>query len=139
MWNAGPPIPAILVVDDTLSVRMLLAEIIVRIYPAVTVTAVRNGAAALREVGWHAVDLIITNQHMPVLDGLTVIRTLRAHHVAIPILMVSGDLWVADAARAAGATSFLAKPFTVPDLHAALQAVLPRQDGPTLTSAVGRN
>jgi CheY-like chemotaxis protein len=120
-----PQPPHILIADDTVGVRALIGRIIVRTYPAVTVTAVGNGAEALLALDRHGVDLIITNQSMPTLDGLGLIRALRAHQIQAPILMVSADPLLEQAALMAGATRFLAKPFSVAELQAVLLALRP--------------
>ena len=47
-------------------------------------------AEALRAVAQQSSDLIITDDRMPVMGDLEVIRTLRAHGMTLPILAISG-------------------------------------------------
>jgi len=61
------------------------------------------------------VDLVLTDQNMPGMDGLTLIRSLRRlpNYASVPILMLtteSSDQMKAQG-RAAGATGWLVKPF----------------------------
>ena len=81
-------------------------------------TEAGDGSAALEAVrtcaqGSH--HLVITDQVMPSMDGLTLIRALRAlpAYADTPILMLTteADNSIRDQARAAGATGFLPKPF----------------------------
>jgi CheY-like chemotaxis protein len=62
---------------------------------------------------------------MPVLNGLGLIRTLRSQQNAVPILMISAYPHMAVPALAAGATQFLLKPFSAPELQQVLLSLLP--------------
>jgi two-component system, OmpR family, response regulator MprA len=55
-------------------------------------------------------DAAVLDVDMPYVDGLSVCRYLRLRGVDLPIVVVSGLEDVADSARAAGATTVLAKP-----------------------------
>ncbi len=120
-----PASPHVIIADDHDAVRALVARIVVRIYPSVRLVAVTNGAEALDAYNQRGADLVITNQDMPVLRGLDLIRALRAQQATIPILMLSSDPKVEPLARAAGATRFLLKPFTIPVLRQVLIDLLP--------------
>jgi len=67
---------------------------------------------------------LLTNNLMPGITGLELIRILRARQATLPILMVSASAFEQQA-LAAGATRFLAKPFSVPNLLLALTSLLP--------------
>ncbi|AEG71290.1 response regulator [Ralstonia solanacearum] len=106
----------ILVVDDSTSIRRMIAACLRECGFAVTEAA--DGTAALAAVqrqtdGSH--HLVITDQVMPSMDGLTLIRALRTlpAYADTPILMLTteADSTIRDQARAAGATGFLPKPF----------------------------
>ncbi|CAJ0815692.1 MULTISPECIES: response regulator [Ralstonia] len=106
----------ILVVDDSTSIRRMIAACLRECGFAVTEAA--DGAAALEVVrkqtdGPH--HLVITDQVMPAMDGLTLIRALRSlpAYAGTPILMLTteADGTIREQARAAGATGFLPKPF----------------------------
>ena len=73
--------------------------------------------------------LIFTDQNMPVMDGLTMIRSLRSlpDYKAVPILMLtteSGDEMKAQG-RAAGASGWLVKPFDPQKLLDVVKRVMP--------------
>jgi CheY-like chemotaxis protein len=122
-----PVMPArhILIADDDDSVRALLARVCVRIYPSVGLSAVKDGLEALTVFSHNPADLVITNANMPGLDGLSLIRALRAQQLAVPILMISANAALERAALAAGATRFLEKPIQLDLLRQTLIDLLP--------------
>ena len=76
-----------------------------------------NGAEALEVLAAEGrPDLVTVNWHMPVMDGLELVRRLRADgpHRDLPLLMISTehDRGRVDEALAAGVSAYLAKPFT---------------------------
>jgi CheY-like chemotaxis protein len=79
----------ILLVDDdeaTLETFRLLLE-----HEGYQTVLARNGAEALVQISANAVDLVITDWSMPVMDGVTLCRTLRADalHNLLPLVFVS--------------------------------------------------
>lgn len=103
----------IIIADDEDDMRSLMARVVVRTYPSVTISAVQDGVDALMVYGQRGADMLITNYDMPLMDGLALVRALRARQVTIPIVMVSGDAGIAQQALAAGITQFVVKPFTI--------------------------
>ncbi len=92
-----------------------------------------GGDEALQQIDENGdVDVVITDLRMPNMDGLDLIRTLRAQHPNLPIIAASG---VADGqseeALTAGAHTFLAKPFDEDTLQTALQEALHASDEAT--------
>ncbi len=114
----------IIIADDEDSIRSLLVRVVTRQYPTATISAVPDGAAALGLYDQQGADLLLTNNLMPGITGLELIRILRARQATLPILMVSASAFEQQA-LAAGATRFLAKPFSVPNLLLALTSLLP--------------
>jgi DNA-binding response OmpR family regulator len=88
----------------------------------------RDGIEALRLVKQESPDLIILDVLMPKLDGLEVVRRLKADPVEarIPVLMLTALASVDDRVRGldAGADDYLAKPFNVRELLARCQALV---------------
>jgi len=123
-----PPNLHILVAEDHAAVRELLITMVARMYPTCTIAAVANGAEALAAYDACMADLLITDYAMPGLTGLALIQTLRANQATLPILVVSMNTTIADSVVQAGATRFLAKPFTLPALQEALRDLLPPQE-----------
>jgi DNA-binding response OmpR family regulator len=90
-----------------------------------SVEVVSDGAAAL-DLGFApAVDVIILDVMLPVIDGLEVCRSLRAAGVHTPILILTARGDVSDRVRGldAGADDYLAKPFALSELMARLRAL----------------
>lgn len=67
---------------------------------------------------------IVSDVRMPGMDGLTLLRRLRACGSAIPLMLITGhgDVSMAVAAMKAGAADFLEKPFEADTLLAAVEA-----------------
>ena len=109
----------ILVVEDEPDLRYVLRLIFTR--AGHEVTEAGDGAAALASVRDSAPDLVVTDVMMPVMDGVELIRQLRADPVtaAIPILAVSAD-WE----LAVDADATLAKPYRHPELLAAAEGLI---------------
>lgn len=116
----------ILVVDDSASIRRMIVACMD--HCAYTVRAADDGATALTYAQTDTFDLVITDQVMPLMDGLTLIRTLRAlpTYQHTPILMLTTEAGPESRAqaRAAGATGFLAKPFDPDGLMQSVQQLL---------------
>ncbi len=116
---------SILVVDDSPSLRRMIAACLRAGGYAVTEAADGDQARALAmETSF---DMLLTDQVMPGMDGLTLIRNLRAteRYVGIPILMLTteADERIRELARDAGASGFLPKPFDPEQLMAAVAAL----------------
>ncbi len=103
----------ILCVDDSASMRqtikMTLAVSGYRIVEAV------DGVDGLEKAGANAIDLVITDLNMPRMDGLEFITELRKLPAfkGVPIVFVTteSDDTKRAAAKAAGATAWITKPF----------------------------
>ncbi len=76
-------------------------------------------------------DLIILDRMLPALDGLGVLKALRAADVATPVLILSALASVDDriAGLESGSDDYLVKPFAFSELLARVNALLRRADG----------
>jgi CheY-like chemotaxis protein len=123
--SSGSNVPAILVVDDDEDVRTLLQRILRRAgFVVATAAGGAEGLACFRE---SAFALVITDMVMPVMDGLEVIRALRAEHPDVPIIAVSGaGDWnpLLRMAVSLGASAALRKPMRAAELVQTVQQVL---------------
>ena len=83
------------------------------------VTAVKDGTAALREIEAEPFDLILLDVRMPGIDGLSLLKQVRARRpdAHVVIMTAHGTMETAVAAMQDGAYDYLAKPF---DLDGAL-------------------
>jgi CheY-like chemotaxis protein len=115
----------IIIADDSDTVRGLVARVVAHTYPAVRISAVADGQAALDIFQQEGADLLITNNDMPRLGGIALAQQVRASGATLPIVMLSGNAAVAPAAQAAGVTSFVSKPFTIEQLTHVLTQLLP--------------
>jgi len=103
----------VLAVDDSPSIRQMVAFTLKG--AGFDVVAAADGLDGLAKAKANQVDLVLTDQNMPNMDGLTLIRTLRAmpEYAGVPMLMLtteSSDL-MKEQGRAAGATGWMVKPF----------------------------
>ena len=103
----------VLTVDDSASIRQMVAFTLKS--AGYEVVEAVDGMDGLDKAKSRACNLVLTDQNMPRMDGLTLIKNLRAtpQYASTPILMLtteSSDALKAQG-RAAGATGWLVKPF----------------------------
>jgi DNA-binding response OmpR family regulator len=100
------------------------------------VSTAAGGHEALAAVARRPPAVIVLDVTMPDLDGVSVLRRMRAEGVDVPVCILSARDDVADrvAGLQAGADDYLVKPFALAELTARLQALLRRRgtavDGP---------
>jgi DNA-binding response OmpR family regulator len=92
------------------------------------VVTAAGGREALQEVAQRPPAVIVLDITMPDLDGVTVLRRLRADGVEVPVCILSARDEVEDrvAGLQAGADDYLVKPFALAELTARLHALLRR-------------
>ncbi|ADQ84022.1 response regulator receiver protein [Methylovorus sp. MP688] len=116
----------ILAVDDSGSLRQMVAfSLTAAGYQVVQAVDGQDGLNKARD---QVVDLVLTDQNMPNMDGLTLIKSLRgmSSYQKVPILMLtteSSDEMKAKG-RAAGANGWLVKPFDPKRLIDVVQKVI---------------
>ena len=93
----GPPLPSethpptrILVVDDEPLIRQLYSELLVS--SGYKVDVAENGAVAWDVLQEGAYDLLITDNEMPRVTGIELLKKLQACHMVLPVIMVSGTI-----------------------------------------------
>jgi DNA-binding response OmpR family regulator len=121
----------ILVVEDEARLAKLVARVLGEEgYAAETVG---GGREALSLALAEPFDLLIVDWMLPDLDGIQVVRRLRAAEVSVPILMLTARSQVEDRVEGldAGADDYLPKPFAFPELLARVRALVrwPREEG----------
>lgn len=104
---------SILAVDDSASIRQMVSYTLKS--AGYDVIEAVDGEDALAKAKAKTVDLVLTDQNMPKMDGLTLVRNLRRlpGYRTAPILILtteSGDAMKSQG-RTAGATGWLVKPF----------------------------
>ena len=103
----------ILAVDDSTSIRQMVAFTLKG--AGYEVIEAADGQEGLEKAKSKTVNLVLTDQNMPKMDGLTLVKTLRGlpQYKTVPMLMLtteSSDAMKAQG-KAAGATGWLVKPF----------------------------
>ena len=104
----------ILVVDDTVTYRKIVTNVVADIPGVEVVGSAPNGKIALEKIEQLRPDLITLDIEMPTLDGLEVLRRLRDSNSEVGVIMLSGS--TDDGAKATmkalrlGAFDFVLKP-----------------------------
>ena len=130
----GSEEPLVLVVDDEAMVREAL-ERALRL-EGFAVSTAPGGREALAEVALRPPAVMVLDVTMPDLDGVSVVKRLRADGIDTPVCILSARDEIEDrvAGLQAGADDYLVKPFALPELTARLHALLRRRgdtvDGP---------
>ncbi|MDX2019084.1 MAG: response regulator [Deltaproteobacteria bacterium] len=117
----------ILIVDDSASMRDLLRHTLTQ--SGFDVIEAENGSEALARLQRSRCDLVITDLNMPLMDGLSLIKAVRAlaAYKTTPLLLLTTETAEAKkaAARAAGASGWIVKPFDPTSLMKTVGKVLP--------------
>lgn len=123
--------PRVLVVDDDASITTFLKRALA--YEGYQVETAADGPSGLAIARDNPPDLVILDVMMPGLDGVELLRRLRAGEReagALPILMLTARDEVSDrvAGLDAGADDYLVKPFALEELTARIRALLRRRE-----------
>jgi two-component system chemotaxis response regulator CheY len=118
----------VLIVEDSEMMRGMIVKALKHGgLPVREVYQAANGVEGLQSLREHPVDLVFMDLHMPVMDGETFLRSVRAEFATahIPVVIVSSNSSSARALRleSLGAT-FVQKPFTAQTLRAAAESAL---------------
>lgn len=114
---------SILLVDDDITVRMLLTDMLEN--EGISVTSVDNGEKALRTIDNNSFDLILLDVKMPGMNGFDVCQAIKSipNAETIPIIFLTAvdDLESIQEAYALGATDFITKPLVLPIIRHRIQ------------------
>lgn len=116
----------ILIVDDSESIREVVNFTLQKEGYEVLIGI--DGKDALKYLDGRAIDLIITDLHMPEMDGIELIKQVRktSPYERIPILFLTTESQTAKKmeAKDAGATGWIIKPFVPAKLISAINKVI---------------
>lgn len=128
----------ILVIEDDSDVRAFVAKGLGE--QGHVVDQSTNGRDGLFLASDGSYDLIILDRMLPALDGLGVLKALRAANVSTPVLTLSALASVDDriSGLESGSDDYLVKPFAFSELLARVNALLRRADGNTSGTAETR-
>jgi len=117
-------VTAILVVEDSPAMRSFVRASL-EVIEDCEVLLAANGFEALRVLPRRRYDVIVTDINMPDINGLELIRFVRASelHRETPIVIISTDAAARDRERALqlGADEYVVKPFTAEELRAIVE------------------
>ncbi|WP_211882281.1 response regulator transcription factor [Pseudarthrobacter albicanus] len=125
--------PALLLVEDDAVLGPLIAELL---EPDYRIRLAANGQDGLHLALTQAWDVMVIDRGLPVMDGVTLIKALRAKGISTPILILTalGDTAEKVTGLDAGANDYVTKPFDAGELAARLRA-LTRTFAPASTPA----
>src|ERR1051325_3502725 len=125
--NEGIAVQRLLVVDDDVDIRTLLAEALSKAGYAVSTAG--DGAEMRRVLEREHVDLVVLDLNLPREDGLTLCRDLRARS-STPVIMLTarGEPIDRIVGLEMGADDYLGKPFEPRELLARIRNVLRRTE-----------
>lgn len=120
----------ILIVDDSPAMRKIARRTLRQAgYESAEVVEADGAGEALAALDRGPVDLIVSDLHMPGMDGLELVSRVRRREDGreVPIVIVTTEAGeqTVRAALARGASGYVVKPFTPEKLEAVLERVLP--------------
>jgi two-component system chemotaxis response regulator CheY len=129
-----------LIIDDSITMRRIIANILARLgYPDVVHAA--NGREALDRLATEPVDVVITDWYMPEMNGLDFVKILRTTPATshIPIVIVTANAASNDIQHALelGVKGYILKPFTVETMKDKIDALMEQigQERPPVAEA----
>jgi DNA-binding response OmpR family regulator len=117
--GTNPP-HRILVVDDDVDIRQVNAEVL--ILSGYQVDVAEDGAAGWEALHANSYDLLITDNNMPKISGVELVKKLRSARMALPVILASGAMPAEELNLQLAAT--LRKPFTGDELLGTVNKVL---------------
>ena len=122
------PMRILLVEDDPMiadAVKAALSD------EAHAVHLVTNGRNALAQLSVNTFQLVLLDLGLPSVDGMTVLRTMRAEKNDTPVIILTARDDLEDRLQGldAGADDYLVKPFHMSELLARMRAVMRRRNG----------
>ena len=120
----------ILVVDDDRCIRQLNTEVLLS--SGYLVDAAEDSAAAWDILQLKGYDLLVTDNEMPKVSGVELVKRLHAARMDLPVIMATGTLPEAEFARCPWLrpAATLLKPYTFDELLGAVGTVLRATDNP---------
>ena len=120
-----------LVVDDFSTMRRIVRNLLKELgFP--NVDEAEDGVVALQKLRSSDFDFVISDWNMPNMDGLTLLKNIRADDALkkIPVLMVTAEAKKENivAAAQSGASGYVVKPFTAATLDEKLNKIFEKMD-----------
>ncbi len=119
--------PTALVVEDSPTMRQLIVFALNRIRGLQVIEA-DDGVDALKKLSTQKLDIILTDINMPIMDGLKLVRRVRADEALknIPVIIITTEGAEEDRQRALalGANAYITKPIQAPQVIATVKKLL---------------
>ena len=119
----GKEPPTVLIIDDSLVYAKLVSKFMQK--KGYNTMVAIDGQEGLECIGTLYFDLVISDIHMPRMDGLEFVKTLRKkYQSSIPVILYSTDIYQYNNAMLAGASDFIGKPFTREKLYDVVEKLI---------------
>lgn len=120
----------VIIVEDDPMVSMINRQYVAQNPHFHVAASCADGASALDFISKHTVHLAILDMYMPRLDGIGLLRELRAKNLPVSVIMVTAanDSACLENALRLGIVDYLVKPFTAQRFQQALDSFLSRQN-----------
>lgn len=118
----------ILIVEDEKALSRVLVKIFEKNY--YSVDAVYNGQEALDYIATGNYDIVLMDVMLPVMDGITALKKIRADGNQIPVLLLTAKSEADDKVMGldSGANYYITKPFDTKELLAAVRAITRKEE-----------
>lgn len=119
----------ILVVDDSMSMRAIIKKVIAMSgFDVGEIAEAGNGLEALAKLEDFWADVVLTDIHMPEMDGVELLKKIKGDPMtaSMPVVMITTESRdeVVSGALAMGAAGYIKKPFRPEDIKALLVDIL---------------
>ena len=123
----APERPRCLIVDDEPRLRQVLVRLMEG--DGFACTEAENGVAALEQLQRETVPLVLTDLRMPRMDGVELLREIRARHPDIAVVLITAiaDVETAVGCLGIGAMDYLTKPFHLDEVRARVRQALEKR------------
>lgn len=117
----------ILIAEDELQVRKIVAKRLKQ--EGFVVDTAKDGGICLNLINIYEYDCIILDIMLPVIDGISILKSLREKKINTPILLLTAKSSVSDRVKGLdlGADDYLTKPFSFDELVARVRVLLRRE------------
>ena len=123
----------LLIVDDSASIRQIIKRVIsISGFVTGDIYEAENRLKAFKVLAGKRVDLVLSDIHMPEMDGITLLEKIKKNKALcnIPVIMVTTEAreQLVNKVMALGASGYITKPFHPEEIKQLLQKVLGVED-----------